>query len=667
LKQLLLLLLLSSSIISTAQDVKIDSVLKTIATHSGDTNEVNSLIWLGEISIQSNIPESLNYFRNALQLSIKNQTGNTSAEICNELGQLYHTNGQYDSSIFFHHKALHYIKDQNQSRLDAYQGLSLSHLWLAQFDSSNFYLTLSQEIAELTKDYSKLAGIYNSWGNLHLQQGNHTEALKKYILNAKLQDSLLNDPLGKATALANIGNVQYLMGNLKHGLGYIQEAQTLAQDHDLKKVIAYTSQLIGRIYRKQNKLDEALIEYQKALNVYLQMGQKREACETYVSTGNIHFDKSSFQEAQNKYKIALNIAKEISNDPLLGMIYAAMSSTLHQLNRNNEAILYADSAQSIGKRTNDQYTVLDSYEILSQIFESQKNYQESLSHFRKYSRLKDSLNEATNRGQFEELEMKYQNEKKTAEIEFLKSDKALSEANLSRQRALQIGTTIALLSVVIISVLLINRYRVINKAKRLLEIERVRNNIARDLHDDIGSTLSSINILSKVALVEQKSNAQHYLQRIEDQSTRIMEEMSDIVWSIHPGNDAMEKIITRMREFINETFEPLDTTCQFSEKIEGEFSLDAEKRKNLFLILKEGVNNAIKYSQATHIEITLIKIDQSLEMSIKDNGQGFDEKNIKAGNGLRNMRERSKEIHGNITINSGLGNGTTLQLIFPIT
>lgn len=551
--------------------------------------------------------------------------------------------------------------------MDAFQGLSVTFLWLTQYDSAKYYLTRSQGLAEQIKDYPRLAGIYNSWGNLHLQEGDKTEALKKYIYAAKLQDSLLNDPLGEATALANIGNVQYLMGNLNNGLEYIKEAQTLAQANDLKNVIAYTSQLVGRIYRKQNKLDEALIEYQKALNVYLQMGQKREACETYVSSGNIHFDKTSFQEALNKYKTALNIAKEISNDPLLGMIYAAMSSTLHQLKRNNEAILYADSAQTIGKKINDQYTVLDSYEILSLIFESQKDYQESLSHFRKYSRLKDSLNEVTNRGQFEELEMKYQNEKKTTEIEFLKSDKALNEANLSRQRALQIGTTVALLSVIIISILLVNRYRVINKAKRLLEIERVRNNIARDLHDDIGSTLSSINILSKVAMVEPGSNTQHYLQRIGDQSTRIMEEMGDIVWSIHPGNDAIDKIITRMREFINETFEPLDITCQFSEKIEGVFSLDAEKRKNLFLILKETVNNAIKYSQATHIEITLIKIDQSLVLSIKDNGQGFDENKIKAGNGLRNIRERSKEIHGNITINSGLDNGTTLQLIFPIT
>ncbi|MEQ9168451.1 MAG: tetratricopeptide repeat protein [Fulvivirga sp.] len=589
-----------------------------------------------------------------------------SAEICTELGRRYYTAGKNDSSLFFYHKALVHTNNESQC-MDAFQGLSVTFLWLTQYDSAKYYLTRSQGLAEQIKDYPRLAGIYNSWGNLHLQEGDKTEALKKYIYAAKLQDSLLNDPLGKATALANIGNVQYLMGNLNNGLEYIKEAQTLAQANDLKNVIAYTSQLVGRIYRKQNKLDEALIEYQKALNVYLQMGQKREACETYVSSGNIHFDKTSFQEALNKYKTALNIAKEISNDPLLGMIYAAMSSTLHQLKRNNEAILYADSAQTIGKKINDQYTVLDSYEILSLIFESQKDYQESLSHFRKYSRLKDSLNEVTNRGQFEELEMKYQNEKKTTEIEFLKSDKALNEANLSRQRALQIGTTVALLSVIIISILLVNRYRVINKAKRLLEIERVRNNIARDLHDDIGSTLSSINILSKVAMVEPGSNTQHYLQRIGDQSTRIMEEMGDIVWSIHPGNDSTDRLIARMREFLTEIFEPLNIEYTFLESIDKNFILNSEKRKNLFLIFKETINNAIKYSNATFVEISLTKTDTTLVMTIKDNGKGFDEQTTKAGNGLKNLRERSHEVGGNITLKSTIGEGTELRFTLPIT
>jgi two-component system, NarL family, sensor histidine kinase UhpB len=94
--------------------------------------------------------------------------------------------------------------------------------------------------------------------------------------------------------------------------------------------------------------------------------------------------------------------------------------------------------------------------------------------------------------------------------------------------------------------------------------------------------------------------------------------------------------------------------------------LNADQRKNLFLIFKETVNNAAKYSQASKIEINLLRQNHSLVMSIKDNGQGFDEQTIKAGNGLRNLRERAKEINGTLELRSAIGKGTEVVLEVPI-
>lgn len=205
-----------------------------------------------------------------------------------------------------------------------------------------------------------------------------------------------------------------------------------------------------------------------------------------------------------------------------------------------------------------------------------------------------------------------------------------------------------------------------NRTKRLIEIEKMRNTIARDLHDDIGSTLSSINILSKVALVEQNGDTQNYLQRIGDQSTRMMEDMSDMVWSINPRNDSIEKVITHMREFATEIFESAGIEYHFSDNSKAGLTLDSDRRKNLFLIFKEAVNNAAKYSKANLVEIELYQQDHSLILKIKDNGKGFDKQKITTGNGLRNQLERAKEVNGNITINSHLGRGTELELHLPI-
>jgi signal transduction histidine kinase len=209
-------------------------------------------------------------------------------------------------------------------------------------------------------------------------------------------------------------------------------------------------------------------------------------------------------------------------------------------------------------------------------------------------------------------------------------------------------------------------HNITSRTKRLLEIEKVRNNIARDLHDDMGSALSSINILSQVALVEKNGNTQTYLQRIGDQSARMMEDMGDMVWSINPRNDSMSQVLIRMREFASEIFELKNIEYQFSEKGTENLVLNADQRKNLFLIFKESINNAAKYSQATTVEINIEQQDQTLIMSIKDNGQGFDEQKIKAGNGLRNLRERAKEINATLELRSTVGAGTEVNLNVPI-
>ena len=288
---------------------------------------------------------------------------------------------------------------------------------------------------------------------------------------------------------------------------------------------------------------------------WLELGNKQKAAETYLSTGNIYFDRSEFDEALKNYQISLDLCKEVSNFYTLGFVYSALGITYHQQKKYQLAVQYLDSARLTGEKISDKYTVLDAYDVLSQIYAEQNKYEQALLYFKKYSMLKDSLNEAGTKSDIAELEIKYQNEKKNAEILGLKTDQALKEAALSRQRAIQIGTTITLLLVIAISLLFINRYRVMNRTNRLLEVERMRNGIARDLHDDIGSALSSINILSKIARIE-KNNTESYFEKVGVQSSRIMENMSDMVWSLSPANDTISQLTPRMREFASEILEP---------------------------------------------------------------------------------------------------------------
>ena len=203
------------------------------------------------------------------------------------------------------------------------------------------------------------------------------------------------------------------------------------------------------------------------------------------------------------------------------------------------------------------------------------------------------------------------------------------------------------------------------------DIEKIRNHIARDLHDEIGSTLSAIAIYSKVAHEQSKQgkvSPEQLLGRINENVQYAMEVMSEIVWNISTKNDDFENIIIHMREHAAhllglrgyEVFITIDEDL-------NQFNLNMEDRQNFYLIYKEAINNIVKYACGKTVWISLTKKKGNLLLIIKDNGIGFDEEQtMRNGNGLVNMKNRATLIHGKLTIISRIGNGTEIQLNFPI-
>ncbi|AXY76694.1 hypothetical protein D3H65_23050 [Paraflavitalea soli] len=209
------------------------------------------------------------------------------------------------------------------------------------------------------------------------------------------------------------------------------------------------------------------------------------------------------------------------------------------------------------------------------------------------------------------------------------------------------------------------------RVDQLLGMERVRTRIARDLHDDMGSTLSTINILSEMAKMKvEKDSAKtsEYLVKISDNSSRMMEAMDDIVWSINPMNDSMQRITARMREFATGVLEArnIDFTFRVDEEVQ-DLKLDMEARRDFFLLFKEAVNNLAKYSQCKNAVIDISIQKERLIMKIMDDGIGFDVLHADGGNGLFNMKKRAQSLNGGLTIESTPGTGTKVLLDVPLT
>jgi signal transduction histidine kinase/ligand-binding sensor domain-containing protein len=208
------------------------------------------------------------------------------------------------------------------------------------------------------------------------------------------------------------------------------------------------------------------------------------------------------------------------------------------------------------------------------------------------------------------------------------------------------------------------------RVNRLLAVEKLRNRVARDLHDDMGSTLSTINILSSMAKTKMSTDAvktTEYLSKISDNSQRMMEAMDDIVWSIKPSNDSMQRVTARMREFATNVLEAKDIELHFSVGEEVyEVKLNMEARRDFFLVFKEAVNNAAKYSKADKVTVCVELNKRTLVLTVQDNGRGFDVAKADNGNGLGNMQKRADAMNGKVRIVSQEGNGTKVMVLVPV-
>jgi ligand-binding sensor domain-containing protein len=209
-------------------------------------------------------------------------------------------------------------------------------------------------------------------------------------------------------------------------------------------------------------------------------------------------------------------------------------------------------------------------------------------------------------------------------------------------------------------------YFVQMRINRIKEKFQLRNKIASDLHDEIGSTLTSISILSKVsqqAMDLQPLQAKQMLAQISSQSKTIQQNMSDIVWSIRPDNEKMEDLLVRMREYASQTLEPLHIAFQ----LEADEHLVSKTlpmffRKDVLLIYKEAINNIAKHANATESKVILSNGNKQIKLLIQDNGTW---KGSNSGTGTKTMQERAKAIGATITTITN-ENGTKILLIIPI-
>ncbi len=206
--------------------------------------------------------------------------------------------------------------------------------------------------------------------------------------------------------------------------------------------------------------------------------------------------------------------------------------------------------------------------------------------------------------------------------------------------------------------------------RNLLAVEKIRTKISADLHDSIGSGLSEITILSELFNIQAKPNLedlQSGMKNISVTARSLVGNMSDIVWLVNPSKDSLKDLLLRLQDSYHEVF----AQANISFKIDGIENLEVihlplTYRQHLFLLFKEAINNSLKYSNCSEMILEILAKNKILTITFNDNGKGFDLAKKNNGNGLLNMKERAKNIGGEVEITSKINKGTTIKFIGKI-
>ncbi len=209
-----------------------------------------------------------------------------------------------------------------------------------------------------------------------------------------------------------------------------------------------------------------------------------------------------------------------------------------------------------------------------------------------------------------------------------------------------------------------------SREERFAELERVRKRIATDLHDDIGSSLTQISLLSEVVnqrISTSEKRITEPLGMIAETSRELVDSMSDIVWAINPQKDTLSDLMGRMHRFAADVLTAANINLKWqSPDSDADIPIGANVRREIFLIFKESINNMVKHSGCTEGNLEVRLNDESLELIMRDNGKGFDIAGESDGHGLASMTERAHGLGGNFEIVSQIAEGTTIRLEVPL-
>jgi signal transduction histidine kinase/Flp pilus assembly protein TadD len=614
-----------------------------------DTGKVNTLISAENETENIDAMKALSYGREALEISRRLHYIKGVTQSLNCIGRAYKASGDFDSSLYYFRKSLAAgISDKDTHAIASELGnIGTVFRNRGNYDSATVYYHYALDIAEKSNDLNIIGNCLNNLGNVLKDQDNLEEAIQYYsrALEIRIQQK---NKRGIGNANLNLGVCYGLLNDYSTSEKYFREALVIFSSMNDKAGMAKCNNNIAQSLMSQNKSTDAIPFLNKALQLQKEMGDKNGIAFTLCSIARLNKNIKNYDEAMKLSKQSLQLALEMGSKEL----------------------------------------EMKNYDLLQEISFQQNNYKQAYTYLDEATSLKDSLFNENKARIINELQTKYGTEKKEQEIVILNQE----NKTRSLQRNIFFIGSVALLLILFASIYIFFQQRHISRQKILIQDRKIsellqeqtintynamivgqeeeRKRIAIDLHDRLGSMLSTVKVYFSALKSKNKPDDSESLQ-LQEKATSLLDLTFDELRKI--ANDLSTGMITDLG--LRPAIEDLSETISRGGNIKCNVlfhnlteRIDNQTEIGIYRITQELLSNILKHAQAKNITIQLNKIDESLQVTVEDDGIGYNygEKIKSPGMGLKNILLRVEKLGGKFHVDSMPEKGSFSFLEIPI-
>lgn len=573
--------------------------------------------------------------------------------------QIQNNLNKHSLSYYFTSKSLNYI--------------GIAYDVLGNNDSALLFYDSALHIANTHRLTGMQASVNNNIGLIYWKKGNYEEAIAYYDVSLKLFHETGN-LLGAANTLNNMGLIYHKMKAYKMSLTSYREAHENYAKLNNQRGISAVLMNMGAIKDLTGETDSSYYYYRKAIQIKKEIQDNYGLGLAYSDFAKIFQKKNKCDSSVFYNKSALKIFQKIGNNYHLSQVIYGIGKDFICLNQLDSAEVYLKKAEKIAGSNENIYTLRNISEQLVVVYQRQQNWEKAFEASQNLKYYADSLYSKDKAEAIFDVQQKYETEKTQRELAEKKADLAKQNERLirskldsSRKSFWLLIALVSIVGVIIFTIILVKQSK--TKRKKLLHEKELKSKeeklrISKELHDNIGARLS--HIISSLDIEIYTNRASAEISNVSSFARETMRELRETIWAVGDKSVYFSELKQRIENYLNQINTISAVSIHFSDKTTVNFELTAIETINIFRIIQEAVNNALKYSNTKNVFVSLEEEGKQIQFKIEDEGVGFNEDEaLKMGNGLKNMKNRASELGGELHFSSS-PKGTTVLFTMDV-